>query len=145
MGPLAGLKVIDLTSGVMGPYATQFLGDFGADVIKVEAPVGDLVRSIGSGRHPDMGPMFLNSNRSKRSISINLKSPEGKALLLAAMSDDLVKRGLKAGDLIKAVAPHVDGRGGGKPQLAQAGGSNPGGIPQALDAARAWLTERLSG
>ena len=87
MGPLAGLKVIDLTSVVMGPYATQFLGDFGADVIKVEAPVGDLVRSIGSGRHPDMGPMFLNSNRSKRSISINLKSPEGKALLLRLCKD----------------------------------------------------------
>lgn len=87
MGPLAGLKVIDLTSVVMGPYATQFLGDFGADVVKVEAPVGDLVRSIGPTRHPDMGPMFMNSNRSKRSISINLKSPEGRTLLLRLCKD----------------------------------------------------------
>ena len=87
MGPLAGLRVIDLTSVVMGPYATQFLGDFGADVVKVEAPAGDLIRSIGPSRHPDMGPMFLNANRSKRSIAINLKSPEGKALLLRLCKD----------------------------------------------------------
>ncbi|MDO9525261.1 MAG: CoA transferase, partial [Gemmobacter sp.] len=71
----------------MGPYATQFLGDFGADVIKVEAPAVDLVRSIGPARNPDMGPIFLNSYRSKRSISINLKSPEGLALLLRLCKD----------------------------------------------------------
>ncbi|MDX5359582.1 MAG: CoA transferase [Rhodobacterales bacterium] len=87
MGPLAGLKVIDLTSVVMGPYATQFLGDFGADVIKVEAPAGDLVRGIGPAIHDGMGPMFLNSNRSKRSIAINLKAPEGRALLLRLCKD----------------------------------------------------------
>lgn len=87
MGPLAGLRVIDLTSVVMGPYATQFLGDFGADVIKVEAPAGDLIRAIGPARHPDMGPMFMNSNRSKRSIAIDLKAPQGKALLLRLCRD----------------------------------------------------------
>ncbi|MBC7137378.1 MAG: CoA transferase [Defluviimonas sp.] len=87
MGPLAGLRVIDLTSVVMGPYATQFLGDFGADVIKVEPPAGDLVRSIGPARHPDMGPMFMNSNRSKRSIAINLKAPEGREVLLRLCRD----------------------------------------------------------
>lgn len=82
MGPLAGLKVIDLTTVLMGPYTTQFLGDFGADVIKVELPAGDLVRSIGPGRAPDMGPLFLNANRSKRSVMIDLKAPEGRALML---------------------------------------------------------------
>lgn len=87
MGPLSGLKVIDMTAVVMGPYATQFLGDFGADVIKIEAPAGDLVRSIGPARHAGMGPMFLNSNRSKRSIVINLKSLEGRDLLLRLCRD----------------------------------------------------------
>lgn len=82
MGPLSGLKVVDLTAVLMGPYATQFLGDFGADVVKVEPPSGDLVRSIGPGRSPGMGPIFLNANRSKRSIGINLKTAQGRELLL---------------------------------------------------------------
>ncbi|RZA05948.1 MAG: CoA transferase, partial [Proteobacteria bacterium] len=59
MGPLQGIRVIDMTSVLMGPFATQSLGDMGADVIKVEAPQGDVVRQIGPGRHDDMGPIFL--------------------------------------------------------------------------------------
>ena len=82
MGPLAGFQIVDLTAVLMGPYATQFLGDFGADVIKVEPPSGDLVRSIGPGRSADMGPIFLNANRSKRSIVIDLKTAEGRQILL---------------------------------------------------------------
>ncbi|MFH1343968.1 MAG: CoA transferase [Pseudomonadota bacterium] len=82
MGPLSGLKVVDLTSVLMGPFATQFMGDFGADVIKVEPLTGDLIRTIGPGRSHGMGPLFLNANRSKRSIMIDLKKPEGRALLL---------------------------------------------------------------
>ncbi|MBM3556668.1 MAG: CoA transferase, partial [Alphaproteobacteria bacterium] len=81
-GPLQGLRILDLTSVVLGPFATMILGDLGADVIKVEAPEGDMVRNIGDGRSPRMGPMHLAYNRSKRSLAIDLKKPEGHAAFL---------------------------------------------------------------
>ncbi|MBK9136392.1 MAG: CoA transferase [Betaproteobacteria bacterium] len=77
MGPLHGTRIIDMTSVLMGPFASQALGDMGADVIKVEAPAGDLVRQIGPARHDGMGPIFLNANRNKRSVVLDLKRPEG--------------------------------------------------------------------
>ena len=81
-GPLAGVRVLDLTSVVLGPMATQILGDYGADVIKVEAPEGDRMRSNGVTRRlRGMSSIFLAINRNKRSLCIDLKSPEGLAVI----------------------------------------------------------------
>lgn len=91
MGMLQGVKILDLTSVLMGPYASQTLGDYGADIIKVEAPGGDITRQIGPVRNDGMGPVFLNANRNKRSIALDLKHPKGReALLRLARTADVV-------------------------------------------------------
>lgn len=87
--PLDGIRVLDLTSVVMGPYACQLLGDHGADVIKIEPPDGDVMRLSGPMKNPAMGHLYLSTNRSKRSVVIDLKMPAGREtfLKLAANAD----------------------------------------------------------
>jgi crotonobetainyl-CoA:carnitine CoA-transferase CaiB-like acyl-CoA transferase len=97
--PLSGVKVLDLTTVLMGPYATQLLGDFGADITKIESAGGDTVRGIGPFRNPGMGAAFLSVNRNKRSISIDLKHADGRQLLL-----DMARQ---ADVLIYNLRPHV--------------------------------------
>lgn len=85
--PLEGVRVLDFTHYVAGPFGTMLLGDFGADVIKIEGPGGDRFRSYPphDGAHPEEGGAFLWANRNKRSIEIDLKSPHGKEIILGLL------------------------------------------------------------
>lgn len=116
--PLDGVKVVEMTSVVLGPYACQILGDLGADIVKIEPPAGDTNRNLGPYRkHRDMASLFINCNRNKRSIVLDLKSENGKAAALEIMKDaDVVVHNFRPGaidrlglnyEAVKAVNPNV--------------------------------------
>ena len=116
-GPMQGVRIIDLTSMISGPLATMVLADQGADVIKVENPQrGDHVRAAAN-RRGDMSAAFLNNNRNKRSIALNLKDERGKAILKRLCADaDVFVQNFRPGvvermgigeDVIREVAPSI--------------------------------------
>jgi crotonobetainyl-CoA:carnitine CoA-transferase CaiB-like acyl-CoA transferase len=106
IGSLTGLRVLDLTHALAGPFCSQLLADHGADVIKIEAPDGDFFRRMGPFRDDDQarhyGGLFQSCNRNKRSIAIDLKHPDGQALLKElAKSADVLVENYRAGVLDK--------------------------------------------
>jgi crotonobetainyl-CoA:carnitine CoA-transferase CaiB-like acyl-CoA transferase len=86
-GPLSGIRVVELASVIMAPYACQILGDLGADVIKVEDRAGDLSRGLGGGPHPELSGIALNLHRNKRSVQIDLAHPDGRAVFDRLLGD----------------------------------------------------------
>ncbi len=89
-GPLSGVKIIDMSSVVLGPFATMIFGDLGAEVIKIEpAPPqrGDTIRYAGASKTGDLGPIFMALNRNKKAIQLDGKTPKGKAALTALLKD----------------------------------------------------------
>jgi crotonobetainyl-CoA:carnitine CoA-transferase CaiB-like acyl-CoA transferase len=116
-GPLTGITIVDLSTVIMGPYATHILADMGAEVIKVETPDGDIVRTYKPMRNPGMSGMFLQINRNKRSLVLDLKKPEGMSALrrviaradafLHTMRPDAIARlGLSYGE-VASMSPDI--------------------------------------
>jgi len=107
-GPLDGVRVIDLSTVVMGPYATQILGDLGADVIKIESP-SDTVRVGPHRTTPGMTPLNLNVNRNKRSVALNLKDDTDRARALELIdSADVLVTNMRPGALARLGLGHAD-------------------------------------
>ncbi|WP_322062698.1 CoA transferase [Paraburkholderia sp. J63] len=110
-GPLEGVRILDLTSNFMGPYASLLLADMGADVCKIESREGDTTRNIGPSRHPGMGPIFLHLNRNKRSLVLDLKHPDGiGALRRMAASADVLLYSMRAHTMAKLGIAYEDVR-----------------------------------
>ena len=120
-GPLAGVKIVDMSSVVLGPLATLIFGDLGADVIKIEAgqkgKSGDMMRYAGKSPTGDLGPIYTNLNRNKKSVQLDAKDPQGKAALLALLKDaDVFFHNVRLGGMarlgldyesVKAVNPSI--------------------------------------
>ncbi|MGO9196407.1 MAG: CaiB/BaiF CoA transferase family protein [Acidimicrobiales bacterium] len=99
-GPLRGIRVVDLSSVVMGPYATQLMADLGADVVTIEPAAGDTNRRMSTGPHPDLSGVALNLLRNKRNVAIDLKSEDGHRVLVALIcSADVFLTNLRPGSL----------------------------------------------
>lgn len=97
-GPLAGVRVVDVSTVVSGPLCAQILGDLGADVVKVESPAGDTARHLGSEGPPGQSGLFTQFNRNKRSVTLDLKQDEGReAFLRLAATSDIVVENFRAG------------------------------------------------
>ncbi|MGH9057795.1 MAG: CaiB/BaiF CoA transferase family protein [Acidimicrobiales bacterium] len=108
-GPLAGVRILDLTSVVMGPYATQLLGDMGADVITVEPPRGETNRAMGPGPLPQLSGVALNLLRNKRNVTLDFKHPDGhRALLDVAATCEVFVTNLRPGTLTRARLAYDD-------------------------------------
>jgi crotonobetainyl-CoA:carnitine CoA-transferase CaiB-like acyl-CoA transferase len=108
-GPLDGIRVLDITSVVMGPYATQVLGDLGAEVITVEPRLGESNRSMGPGRLSQLSGVSLNLLRNKRNITVDFRQPAGRqALLDVAATCDVVITNLRPGTLARAGIAYRD-------------------------------------
>ena len=122
LGALAGIRILDLTSIVMGPFATQIMGDMGADVIKVEPPDGDALRYTSHSRHPGMGNLFMNCNRNKRSVILDLKSGAGRdAFLKLAATCDVLLYNVRPQAMARLRLSYVDLRAV-NPRLVYVGG-----------------------
>ena len=116
-GVLDGIRVLDLTTVIMGPYATQVLGDLGADVIKVETGRGDTNRVMGGGPHPELSGIALNINRNKRAVSLDLKSPDGMAAFLRILDTcDVFVTNLRPAPLARLGIAYAD-VGAARPRL----------------------------
>lgn len=108
-GPLQGMRVLDLTSVVMGPLSTRMLGDLGADVITIEPPQGDRNRSMGAGPHEELSGVALNLMRNKRSVTLNLKLDPGReAFLKLAATADVMVTNLRPGPLGRLRLTYAD-------------------------------------
>src|SRR5579862_3132232 len=101
-GALAGLKVVDLTRVLGGPYCTMILSDHGAEVIKVEPPQGDEVRDWGPPFHDDDASYFIGINRNKQAIALDISRPDGRKVLLRLLADaDILIENFKPGTMEK--------------------------------------------
>src|SRR3984957_13264011 len=108
---LKDISIVDLTTTYLGPYATQFLGDMGADIIKVEPLDGDVGRSPRPRRAPDMGAGFLNTNRNKRSIGVEFRNPGGRDVVLRLIArGDAVVHNMRPKAAVKLGLSYDDAR-----------------------------------